>query len=679
MREMTPNHAGGGAAHFLSVYMQAPDITALTIMRHDLCAALWRQTGDTVTLQRYWEFERFTGLKHHRLPLRRAETARAFLDDLLAEEGLSLDDMAAVWGTPHLSTDAEFAKRQVPAGHTVHSMSHLFSAIGMDWRLLREGTILGLALDAGPDFQLDTAPPEAIYSGCVVDRGEITVFPIESPGPIWLLARGRFGREEGTLMALCSATTCSVEFDVRSLVDELPFRTQAEVFHGADTLIDRTLAAVTEALATPHGRERSRYDPRFDLVDNVQSAVMKLLEEASFRIVDRTIDRLTAEYDLDLSQTHLGICGGYALNCPNNSRLMDKYGFRGLLAPPCANDGGQALGLGLMALHDRAATAVGDFRLRHAFHGRQRLRTAEALAQFAPVVAEAGPFDVGQVVTDLITEPVAWVRGPAEIGPRALGHRSILGDPRRAETKDVINRMKGRQWWRPVAPIVLEEHAADWFETDRPSPFMLEVFRGRDRTRDHAPAVLHLDGTARVQTMNAADDETLHEVISAFHALTGVPILANTSLNDRGEPLVDSAAETLNFCVRKGLRVAYLGDVRVVLRPDAGRILDLDAPHPRRDELFTREAARWSALWSEWTAWNLSPASLFVYAWNPRLRDAVDPFSATGARTVEIASSAFLAGASDRERRFVAHLVRCFGPTADPIRSAASDDFVGGG
>lgn len=663
--------------YYLSVYMQAPDISALAVMRHDHCAALWRRTGDTVTLQRYWEFERVTGVKHHRVPLRFEEDARAFLDSLLAEEGLSLGEMSAVWGTPGLLTDNAFKRRQVPAGHAAHSVAHLFSAIGMDWRALRTETILGLALDAGPDLQLDEVAPEVIYSGCVVADGEITIVPIESPGLIWALARSRFKREEGTLMALCSATTCAVDFDVETFVADLPFWAPSDVLSSAHLTLEAAVSAVEEELATPAGRVRSRYDERFDLSDNTQSAVMKLLERASWVIVDRNVERIKDEFALNPAETHLALCGGYALNCPNNSRMLDKYGFAGLMTPPCPNDGGQALGLGLMALHDRGATRRCDFRLGHAFHGREVTDLQAALQRFAPAIEGAGAWTFDTIVDDLERGPVAWVQGAAEIGPRALGHRSILGDPRDERTKHVLNQIKHRQWWRPVAPVIMEDRLATWFATGRRrSPFMLEVFAANAGVRDRVPAVLHLDGTARIQTVSAADDDLLYLLVEAFQERTGVPILANTSLNDRGEPLVDSAMEALNFCVRKGLRVAYINGVRIGLRPDAAAIIPLTGPHPRRSAPFERDAARWAALWREWTDLGLSQEAMFVYAHNPRLRNGVDPRSAGGARVLRMATSAFLGKTSGLERRFVEAVTRAIGPESDVLSADASGDFM---
>jgi hypothetical protein len=242
-----------------------------------------------------------------------------------------------------------------------------------------------------------------------------------------------------------------------------------------------------------------------------------------------------------------------------------------------------------------------------------------------------------------------------------------------------MNRIKLRQWWRPVAPVVLEEELGAWFVPARPSPYMLEVLSCRGERREMVPAVLHLDGTARVQTISAREDAGLYELVRGFGEVAGVPMLANTSLNDRGEPLVDRAGEALNFCIRKGVHVLYVNSNRIELRPDAAKRMPLAGPETRRLGPFRDDAARWGDLWLEWTGRGLTPEALFVYSWNPQLRDTVDPAGPGAARLLRRLTPLMLRRISDRERRFVHHLVRHFGPEADPIEAAASGDLVGGG
>lgn len=150
--------------------------------------------------------------------------------------------------------------------------------------------------------------------------------------------------------------------------------------------------------------------------------------------------------------------------------------------------------------------------------------------------------------------PIVWYDGQSESGPRALGHRSIIADPRSIRNKDLINLYKQRQWWRPVAPIILEDFLEEWFENAYPSPYMLNNFVIRQEKKELVPAILHLDLTARVQTINQESDEALYHVIQNFYERTGIPIVCNTSLNDRGEPIIETVEQAFNFALRKKLR-----------------------------------------------------------------------------------------------------------------------------
>jgi carbamoyltransferase len=140
-------------------------------------------------------------------------------------------------------------------------------------------------------------------------------------------------------------------------------------------------------------------------------------------------------------------------------------------------------------------------------------------------------------------------------------------------------RIKQRQWWRPVAPIVFQDQVGEWFVGGRPSPFMLETFLVAPEYQPLVPAIMHLDGTARIQTMSAADETFLFQALSAFRTTTGVPVICNTSLNDRGEPIANDAGEALNFCVRKGIEIAYIGRRRFQL--DVTRASAPDGPERR--------------------------------------------------------------------------------------------------
>jgi carbamoyltransferase len=271
------------------------------------------------------------------------------------------------------------------------------------------------------------------------------------------------------------------------------------------------------------GKLRIDGDNPFSRDELVASATMKVIESVSKSIVERSIDRLLSAKSVDPGDAFLSMSGGFALNCPTNSHLLAKYGFRGLLVPPCANDSGQALGIGLLGFYARGDLDTKNVRTGLPYRGDDGLDIASALAVFGRHILDVRDFDAMTFVDDLENYPVAWVDGAAEVGPRALGHRSLLGDPRRIETKDILNRIKQRQWWRPVAPIVLEDHVARWFTGGRPSPFMLETFPIYPELRSLVPAVAHIDGSARIQTLSTSNRP-------------GTPVLAGRARQPRAVP-----------------------------------------------------------------------------------------------------------------------------------------------
>lgn len=158
---------------------------------------------------------------------------------------------------------------------------------------------------------------------------------------------------------------------------------------------------------------------------------------------------------------------------------------------------------------------------------------------------------------------IGWFDGRMEWGPRALGHRSILGDPRRADMKDILNlKIKRRESFRPFAPSVLEEAVGDWFSLDGEVPFMMQVYPIREEQRARIPAVTHVDGSGRLQTVNAADNGRYYRLIRAFADQTGVPMVLNTSFNEN-EPIVATPAQALDCFLRTRMDLLVLGDVLI--------------------------------------------------------------------------------------------------------------------
>jgi carbamoyltransferase len=240
----------------------------------------------------------------------------------------------------------------------------------------------------------------------------------------------------------------------------------------------------------------------------------------------------------------LTMAGGVALNCVANSRLWREGPFEQIWVQPAAGDAGTALGAALeMArrLGDRlepmSSAALGrDFS---AADLRDWLQRAD--------LAFEEPADIAEAVAEILAADgvVAWFQGRSEYGPRALGHRSLLANPSRAENLSRMNDIKGREHFRPVAPMVLLERAAEIFEGPLPSPYMLFVHTVRPEWKSRIPAVVHVDGTARVQTVDAREEPLVARMLKCFERRTGLPVVVNTSLNTAGRPMVDDPRDAL--------------------------------------------------------------------------------------------------------------------------------------
>lgn len=642
--------SGRDCTYYISSYLVPPGKDGLLRPRHDQAVALWRKADGVIELARYWELERLSGSKHHSAPLLSRRRVDHLIEELLSREGLTPSAIAAAWGTPGLHSTDVFRSYQ-GFGLPIHTLSHLYSALLCDTAIFQNETIVGMALDGWPDLALEQDKVPYFYAGGVSRAGDVAVIPVESPGPLYAAAKSLLGKEEGTLMALASATTTNCDFDLDTALASFELFGPPNAFFPSVEFVERIVRQARREMD-----EGQPQDAAFSADENLCSAVMKVVQQAAERIAVRSLRRLIDHFEVDPGSAHLAMSGGFALNCVTNSLLMDTFGFKTLLAPPCANDGGQALGLGLMALLADGHTPDATFNLAGAYHGADPGDVDTTLEEWGEWVDDVSDLEPGQFVRDVAAQPVAWVDGAAELGPRALGHRSLLGDARTSATKDFLNAIKGREWWRPVAPIVLEEEASSWFINSRRSPFMLEVFALVPERIGEVPAIAHLDGSARLQTLGQGDDPRLYAALSAYHAATGVPILANTSLNDKGEPIVDSASQALNFCVRKGVRVLYVNGRRIAVRPDP----DAHAgPATRAAALFEGEEAERDLCWNQWADIGIGPAELYLLRRSPELRSLAN--SPEGRRRLsQLAAIALVRSANMQSR--VDEFVEACGP-----------------
>ena len=286
------------------------------------------------------------------------------------------------------------------------------------------------------------------------------------------------------------------------------------------------------ALVPPRRSEQPWGDVHADLA----AAVQMRLEEVVLDLA-RWLHQRTGERAITLA-------GGVALNCVANGRLAAEGPFEQVWVQPAAGDSGTALGAALAAANRRGEECA---PLTTAALGRGwDDGEIEAVLKAAEQPYQR-PADLAGTVAAALADGavVGWFQGRSEYGPRALGHRSLLCDPRRPENLGRMNAIKGREEFRPVAPMVLADRAPEIFDGVHPSPYMIFVHRVRSEWIDRIPAVVHVDGTARIQSVDDRDEPLMAAVLRAFDRRTGVPVVVNTSFNTAGRPMVDTPQEAL--------------------------------------------------------------------------------------------------------------------------------------
>ncbi|HEX3683217.1 MAG TPA: carbamoyltransferase C-terminal domain-containing protein [Bryobacteraceae bacterium] len=289
--------------------------------------------------------------------------------------------------------------------------------------------------------------------------------------------------------------------------------------------------------------------------------------------LERIVLTLAAEARESSNSKRLVVAGGVALNCSANGKLADSGLFESIFVQPASNDSGVALGAAIQSSIRRYGAASHPAPMRHAYWGlrdepcniREKLRLSGL--PFEEVTQDQVVFETA--ITLCSGGTVAWHQGRGEIGPRALGARSVLGDPRSRATVVQMNRIKGREVWRPLAPSVRAEDFHRFFD-GTPNPFMIIASRVKPQMVRVIPAVVHVDGTARPQAVEEDVSPLFHKLLTTFGERTGVPLVVNTSLNGKQEPICYRAQDTISFFQRSDITLLAIEHF-LVRNPNLGK------------------------------------------------------------------------------------------------------------
>ena len=319
--------------------------------------------------------------------------------------------------------------------------------------------------------------------------------------------------------------------------------------------------ALTELLGPPRDQAAPLEDKHRDIARSAQATY----ENAFFNL----LRALHQRYETDA----VVLAGGCAYNSVANGKVFERSPFKKVYVQSAGGDAGGAIGAAFATWHKvDGSKAKRHFVMDHAYWGP----SATPDQVVAAIAARRADFDSASCKIERMGDEAAlcrrtaqaisegkvigWFQGRLEWGPRALGNRSILGDPRRADMKDILNlKIKRRESFRPFAPSILREAVKDWFETDDDVPFMMQVFKIRPDKRKEIPAVTHVDGSGRLQTVTWAGNPRYARLIEAFNAITGVPMVLNTSFNEN-EPVVCKPEEAIDCFLRTRMDVLVLGD-----------------------------------------------------------------------------------------------------------------------
>ncbi len=311
---------------------------------------------------------------------------------------------------------------------------------------------------------------------------------------------------------------------------------------------------VSEKFINIFGPKRNADDAMERRHEDVAAALQAVLEEVFFHM---------AKYVKETTkQDYLCLSGGVTLNSVANGKLLESGMFKDIFVPPPTGDDGTSLG-GPLYYNFCVLKNKERYPLRHPYWGPGYTNgeIEKIIKKFHLKYYKSE--DVCKETAEFLAQNkiVGWFQGRMEIGPRALGNRSILANPGLINVKEVLNyRVKFREPFRPFAPSILEEEVKNWFEFNHPAPYMLFVFDIKKEKRGIIPGVTHVDGTGRLHTVNKNENERYHRLISEFNGITGIPIVVNTSFNINGEPIIESPVDAIRCFLGNGIDCLVMGD-----------------------------------------------------------------------------------------------------------------------
>lgn len=310
------------------------------------------------------------------------------------------------------------------------------------------------------------------------------------------------------------------------------------------------------------GPSREKNDEITQYHKDISRSTQAMYEEAFFNLLNKLHER----YQID----NLTLAGGCAMNSVANGRIYQNTPFKNLYVQSAAGDAGGAIGAAFSVINHMKET--NRFHMSHAYWGPEfsNNEIGELLKEKEEIIAEQNCsvrfIENEEKLLEETAEAISkgliigWFQGKMEWGPRALGNRSILADPTRHDIKDIINsKIKRRESFRPFAPSVLKEYTNEWFETDDDVPFMMQVYQVKNEKRSQVPAITHVDGSGRLQTVQKNTNEKYWKLINCFRKISNVPMVLNTSFNEN-EPVVCQPIEALNCFLRTNMDVLVLGD-----------------------------------------------------------------------------------------------------------------------